>query len=97
MQGASRAALDEAWGEVERQLSSSGKSSHAEATKVADELFGTLAVLDAQVGLRRALSDPAVEADRKTALVEGSVRAADQLGGAWHRRQPGEVTVVQRA
>jgi F-type H+-transporting ATPase subunit delta len=70
MQGASRAALDEAWGEVERELSSSGKSSHAEATRVADELFGTLAVLDAQVGLRRALSDPAVEADRKTALVD---------------------------
>ena len=70
MQGASRAALDEAWGEVERQLSSSAKSSHAEATNVAEELFGALAVLDAQVGLRRALSDPAVDADRKATLVE---------------------------
>ena len=38
-----------------------------DAAKVGDELFGVVDVLDQQVGLRRALSDPAVTGDRKAA------------------------------
>jgi F-type H+-transporting ATPase subunit delta len=68
MQGASRDALAQAWTFVERQLSRSGDEHH-EAVAVGEELFGVVALLDAQVGLRRALSDPSIEGDRKAGLV----------------------------
>jgi F-type H+-transporting ATPase subunit delta len=66
MQGASREALATAWSDVERRLSASDQ----DAAKVADELFGVVHVLDHQVGLRRALSDPAVSGERKVGLVQ---------------------------
>jgi F-type H+-transporting ATPase subunit delta len=66
MQGASRDALAQAWADVERQLS----QSDVDASQVGDELFGVVGVIDGQVGLRRALSDPSLEADRKAELVE---------------------------
>jgi F-type H+-transporting ATPase subunit delta len=68
MQGASRDALAQAWTFVERQLSRSGDEHH-EAVAVGEELFGVVTVLDAQVGLRRALSDPSIDGDRKAGLV----------------------------
>jgi F-type H+-transporting ATPase subunit delta len=67
MQGASREALAQAWAEVERALSS---ASADEAARLGDELFGVVGLLDDQVALRRALSDPAIDADRKAGLVE---------------------------
>jgi F-type H+-transporting ATPase subunit delta len=67
MQGASREALVQAWGEVERVLSS---ASADHAARLGDELFGVVGVLDGQVALRRALSDPAIDPDRKAGLVE---------------------------
>lgn len=67
MQGASREALAQAWGEVERMLSS---ASADDAARVGDELFAVTGLLDDQVALRRALSDPAIEADRKADLVK---------------------------
>ena len=70
MQGASRDALAHAWTYVERQLTRSGDEHH-EASAVGEELFGVVAVLDEQVGLRRALSDPAVDAKRKADLAKG--------------------------
>jgi F-type H+-transporting ATPase subunit delta len=69
MQGASRDALAQAWTFVERQLSRSGDEHH-EAATVGDELFGVVDVLDAQVGLRRAFSDPSIDAARKAALAK---------------------------
>ena len=69
MQGASRDALAHAWTYVERQLSRSGDEHH-EAAAVGEELFGVVAVLDEQVGLRRALSDPAVDGKRKADLAK---------------------------
>ena len=69
MQGASRDALANAWTYVERQLSQSGDEHH-EASAVGEELFGIVAVLDEQVGLRRALSDPAVDGKRKADLAK---------------------------
>jgi F-type H+-transporting ATPase subunit delta len=69
MQGASRDALAQAWTFVERQLSRSGDEHH-EAAAVGDELFEVVDVLDAQVGLRRALSDPSIDAARKAALAK---------------------------
>ncbi|MDQ1494400.1 MAG: F-type H+-transporting ATPase subunit delta, partial [Actinomycetota bacterium] len=66
MQGASRDALAQAWTDVERRLS----QSDVDATQIGDELFGVVGVIDSQVGLRRALSDPSLEADRKAELVE---------------------------
>jgi F-type H+-transporting ATPase subunit delta len=68
MQGASRDALAQAWNFVERELSGSNASEDAAA--VGEELFGVVAVIDAQVGLRRALSDPSMDGDRKAGLVE---------------------------
>jgi F-type H+-transporting ATPase subunit delta len=64
MQGASREALAEALSSVERRL-----AAPADAARVGDELFGVVTVLDTQVGLRRALSDPSLEPDRKVDLV----------------------------
>jgi F-type H+-transporting ATPase subunit delta len=66
MQGASRDSLAQAWAFVERELSGSDPG----AAAVGEELFGVVAVIDAQVGLRRALSDPSMDGDRKAALVE---------------------------
>ncbi|HEY5455365.1 MAG TPA: F0F1 ATP synthase subunit delta [Acidothermaceae bacterium] len=68
MQGASRDALAHAWSFVERQLPAREGSDDHEAATVGEELFGVVAVLDDQVGLRRALSDPSVDAKRKAAL-----------------------------
>jgi len=73
MQGASRDALAQVWGFVERELSGSTASNSAsgpDPAAVGEELFGVVGVLDAQVGLRRALSDPSVDGDRKAGLVE---------------------------
>jgi len=66
MQGASREALATAWSDVERRLSPTDQ----DAAQVADELFGVVDVLDQQIGLRRALSDPAVSGERKAGLVQ---------------------------
>lgn len=71
MQGASRASLAQAWTALERQLASSGRQ--ADAARVGDELFGVVGVIDTQVALRRALSDPALEGDRKADLLEAIV------------------------
>ena len=69
MQGASRDSLAQAWAFVEHELSG-GAASGTDAAAVGEELFGVVAVIDEQVGLRRALSDPSMEGDRKAALVE---------------------------
>jgi F-type H+-transporting ATPase subunit delta len=69
MQGASRDSLAQAWAFVEHELSG-GDAAGTAAAVVGEELFGVVAVVDAQVGLRRALSDPSMEGDRKAALVE---------------------------
>ncbi len=66
MQGASREALAQTWAFVEGELSGAQASG---AGGVGEELFGVVAVLDAQVGLRRALSDPSMDADRKAGLI----------------------------
>ena len=67
MQGASRDALAQAWAQLEELLET---ASADDAAKVSDELFAVVTLLDEQVGLRRALTDPAIEADRKAALTE---------------------------
>jgi F-type H+-transporting ATPase subunit delta len=64
MQGASRDALAQAWTSVERRL-----VPPVDAALVGDELFGVVGVIDTQVALRRALSDPAIEGDRKADLI----------------------------
>src|SRR5450631_1919806 len=66
MQGASRDALAQSWAFVEGELSGAQASG---AGAVGEELFGVVAVIDAQVGLRRALSDPSMDADRKAGLI----------------------------
>ena len=88
MQGASRESLAAAWSRAEALLS----SSDVDATAIGDELFGVVGLLDGQAGLRRALSDPALEAERKAALAEsvlgGKVGAAtlDVVAGAVRSR-----------
>ena len=66
MQGASREALAQASAGVERALAASA----LDAARLSDELFAVVGMLDEQVALRRALSDPAIDADRKAALIE---------------------------
>lgn len=66
MQGASRESLATGWQHVEQLLA----ASDVDAALIGDELFGVVDVLDGQAGLRRALSDPALEAERKAGLAE---------------------------
>ncbi|MDQ1486129.1 MAG: F-type H+-transporting ATPase subunit delta [Actinomycetota bacterium] len=66
MQGASREAMAQAWSGVERLLS----TPDVDAAQVGEELFAVVDLLDGQVALRRALSDPALEAGQKASLVE---------------------------
>jgi F-type H+-transporting ATPase subunit delta len=72
MRGASRASLAEA-----RQQLSGAVTSAAEARTLGEELFAILAVLDAQPGLRRALSDstrpPQARSDLARRLLGGRV------------------------
>jgi F-type H+-transporting ATPase subunit delta len=69
MQGASRDALAKGQAYVEQQLA----SPDVDAALVGDELFAVATVIDDQVGLRRALSDPSLDADRKSGLVDAVV------------------------
>lgn len=67
MQGASRDALAQAWARLEAWLD---HASADDAAKVSDELFAVVTLLDEQVGLRRAVTDPAIEAVRKAGLID---------------------------
>ncbi len=67
MQGASRDSLAHAWAQLAELL---GNSSADDAAKVSDELFAVVVLLDEQVGLRRAVTDPAIDANRKAGLVD---------------------------
>ncbi|HET9188455.1 MAG TPA: F0F1 ATP synthase subunit delta [Acidothermaceae bacterium] len=67
MQGASRDALAQSWAQLEELLAN---ASVDDAAKVSDELFAVVALLDEQVGLRRAVTDPSIEAARKAGLIE---------------------------
>lgn len=76
MQGASReslAALRDRLGEVTADLDD------AAVQVLADDLFAVVTVFASQPSLRRALSDPAVEADRKLRVVDALF--ASRLGG----------------
>jgi F-type H+-transporting ATPase subunit delta len=67
MQGASREALAQASTQLERLLET---TSADEAATISEELFAVVTLLDEQVGLRRALTDPAIDASRKAGLVD---------------------------
>jgi F-type H+-transporting ATPase subunit delta len=67
MQGASREALAAGWDDVQQELASAGS---ADSRTLSAELFGIVDLLDAQVGLRRPLSDPSFEPNRKSGLLE---------------------------
>jgi F-type H+-transporting ATPase subunit delta len=64
MRGASRASL----AQVSDQLSATA-TSKAIADAIGDELFSVVKLLDSEHGLRRALTDPARQADAKAGLV----------------------------
>jgi len=66
MQGASREALAQASAQLERVLET---TSADDAATISDELFAVVTLIDEQVGLRRALTDPAIDAARKSGLV----------------------------
>ena len=67
MQGASREALTQASTQLERVLET---TSADDAAAISEELFAVVTLLDEQVGLRRALTDPAIDATRKSGLVD---------------------------
>jgi F-type H+-transporting ATPase subunit delta len=66
MRGASTRAAAAVVEQVEEAIGSG-----ADATRLGEELFALCVVLDAQPTLRRVLTDPTVEADRKTELAKG--------------------------
>ena len=65
--GATREALAALAQDLERLLESAPVD---QAATAGDELFAVAVLLDEQTGLRRALSDPALAADRKIGLVD---------------------------
>lgn len=70
MRGASRASFA---GLIDRLLAEDITSA-TEATRLADELFAVVGLLDAEHGLRRALSDPGRPAAEKGAVVSALLR-----------------------
>ncbi len=79
MQGSSRAALAEAQERLEALLGAAG----TDGASIGGALFAVVDLLDANVALRRGLTDPSAQADAKAALIgrllEGKV-SADVLG-----------------
>jgi F-type H+-transporting ATPase subunit delta len=73
MRGASRASF----AQLREQLAAENITSGGVATRLADELFGVVGLLDSVHGLRRSLSDPGKPADLKgqvaSALLRGKV------------------------
>jgi F-type H+-transporting ATPase subunit delta len=68
MQGVSRGSLVEVRGKLDSVLSGDAKKDAAAKQQVGEELFAVLEVLDRNAQLRRMLSDPAVDADRRERL-----------------------------
>ena len=66
MRGASTRAAAAVVDRVEQALASG-----ADATRLGEELFALCVVLDAQPTLRRVLTDPTIDAERKAQLAEG--------------------------
>jgi F-type H+-transporting ATPase subunit delta len=67
MQGASREALAQASTRLERALETAPAD---DAATISEQLFAVVTLIDDQVGLRRALTDPAIDAARKADLIE---------------------------
>jgi len=65
VRGASRASL----ADLEEQLTAAGITGATAATRLGDELFAVVGLLDTEHGLRRALSDPGKPAAEKGAVV----------------------------
>ena len=96
MRGVSRTSLAELTERLESRL---GDATAADVTRLADELFAVVHLLAAEGSLRRALSDPALEAEQKGRLVGallgaqvselslGTLRAA--VAARWSR--PGDL------
>jgi F-type H+-transporting ATPase subunit delta len=74
MQGVSRGSLVGVREKLDSVIEAGTKKEAAAQRQVAEQLFAVLEVLDANAQLRRLLSDPAVDADRKARL------AADIFG-----------------
>ena len=74
MQGVSRGSLATVRDKLDSVFDAGTKKEAAARRQVAEQLFAALEVLDANAQLRRLLSDPAIEADRKARL------AADVFG-----------------
>src|SRR5262245_49770997 len=96
MRGTSRASLAAA---KERLATALAGRTAAQATRLGEELFAVVGLLDAEPGLRRALSDPsrdgAARADLARVLLRGKVSDAtleqvtNLVGGRWSA--PGDV------
>jgi F-type H+-transporting ATPase subunit delta len=76
MQGVSRASLAVVREQLDSLLTGGSKKDAAAQRKVAEELFAVVGLLEANPRLRRMLSDPAVQGDRRAQL------AGDVLGGS---------------
>jgi F-type H+-transporting ATPase subunit delta len=73
MRGASTRAAGAVVNQVEETIGSG-----ADATRLGDELFTLLGILDAEPTLRRVLTDPTVEADRKADLAQDLLSDFDE-------------------
>ena len=65
MQGVSRGSLAAVREKLDSVLAGGAKKDAAAKQQVAEELFAVVALLDGNAQLRRMLSDPAVDADRR--------------------------------
>jgi F-type H+-transporting ATPase subunit delta len=85
MRGVSRASLAAAWEKLEGLLPGASKRVEANQRSIAEELFAVVSLLDSNPRLRRMLSDPGVDADRRARL------AADVLTGSSLSDQSSEI------
>ena len=69
MRGTSRASLRELKERLDAVLGADGGEESGFAAALGEELFAVTHLLDREHGLRRALSDPAKQADEKAAVV----------------------------
>jgi F-type H+-transporting ATPase subunit delta len=67
LQSASREALSEAQARLDAHIDATGAS---ELSRMADDLFAVLGLLDREHSLRRALADPATPADARSGLAD---------------------------
>ena len=95
MQGESRASLAQAKDDLDTLIGnvSHGGLSKADVTTLADQLFAVQHVLDREISLRRAFTDPSSTPAARAGLARSLFGGADRRDRARRGGQPGQLAV----